>query len=67
MKRPKIILSKDDAYIELKKAIQVYFDELEKKDLEDEVDDNYENAIFERAVELFYGEDVWDWINTKLL
>ena len=27
--------------------------------------ENYRNEIFEKAMEAFYSEDVWDWINNR--
>lgn len=67
MKKPEMILPKDEAYLKLKKAVQIYLNKLEKKDPYDEENEDDINDIFEKAVELFYGRDVWKWINTRLL
>lgn len=52
---------------ELKKAVKEYMDGIEAKDPYDEPNDDEIHKVFEKAIELFYGENVWNWVNTKLL
>jgi len=59
MKRP---VSKDfgDDFSELQSYCEQYLDEIENGEYEDSDAEHY---IFEAAMELFYGENVWDYVN----
>lgn len=45
------------------KLCQGYIDDLAEKGYTDEDDAHY---IFEAAMEMCFGRDVWDWINEKM-
>lgn len=47
----------------LRKICQEYIDELDSKEF---VDEDYDNYIYEVALECIFGKDVWKWINKKL-
>ena len=49
---------------ELKAECQEYMDRLEKGMSED-AQSKYPHWIFEKAIEAFYGEEVWDWVIEK--
>ena len=68
--------------IEIKKQINLLkphmvdhpaFDKLQKcverciQEIEDgKANDNTKQEVFECAVEIFYGKDIWDWVNKKI-
>ena len=54
--------------MELGSICQEYIDFIDndKEYCEDGLD-NYQNAIFESAIDLFFKEDVLDWINKRRL
>jgi len=56
-----------DEIKELKEAVKSYIIFLDTAEEEDEdLQENYERPIFEKAVELFYGKNIWDdFVNTK--
>lgn len=51
---------------ELKKACQDYIDFVFSEDYHGDGASDYKNAVFEAAIEAFYGEDIWDKINERI-
>lgn len=47
----------------LKQACQEYIEYLKSEERHEDVDGDYENAIFETALESVYGENIWELIN----
>ncbi len=66
MDTPKLKTPTEAQYKELARECFDYiqFIDNDKEYHEDRTDD-YHNAIFEAAMQAFYGEDVWDWINNR--
>lgn len=61
---PKI---KDDPDLSnLKQAVREYLEYLESDERHEDSYDDYENAIFEAAMETFYGENIWGFINAAI-
>ena len=56
----------DDKYDALKQACKNYLDYLADEESNVDGDDDYENDIFEKAMELCMGEDIWDEVNGLL-
>jgi len=56
-----------DEIKELKEAVKEYIDFLDTAEEDDQdLQEHYERPIFEKAVELFYGKNIWDdFVNTK--
>jgi hypothetical protein len=50
---------------ELRDAIREYLEHLESAERHEDRDGDYENEIFEKAVEAFCPPDIWDWINER--
>lgn len=50
-------------FTKLIEALQEYIDFVGSDDFHEDVDDDYENEIFETALEAVYGPNVWNWIN----
>lgn len=51
---------------ELEKSCQEYLDLIDNDEEynEDKLDD-YSNAVFEKAMEMVFGKDVWEFINNR--
>ena len=50
----------------LESAVKDYLKYLNNdEECHEDVVDNYKNAIFEKAMECFAGEDIWEWINSR--
>lgn len=50
----------------LRQATESYIDYLNSEESNEDRDEDYQHNIFEAAVELYYGEDIWDWVNKKI-
>ena len=50
----------------LKKECQDYLDFLDSDDFNENRLDDYEHCIFEAALEMFHGKDIWNIVNSKL-
>jgi hypothetical protein len=50
----------------LKEMCQDYIDELDEPDVCEDVVGEQEHYIFEEALRALFGEDVFNWVNTKL-
>ncbi len=50
------------AFDKLQKCVETYIQEIE----DGRANDNTEHEIFECAVEVFYGKDIWNWIMKKI-
>lgn len=50
----------------LRKECKAYIDFVSSPEYHEDEDREYEHAIYESAMETFYGEKVWDYINDKL-
>jgi len=50
----------------LKKECQDYLDFLDSDDFNEDRLNDYEHSIFEAALEMFHGKDIWDVVNSKL-
>ncbi len=64
MKKPEQIQNPD--YTSLIEAVKDYIDLMEDEDACEDDLDNYQNEIFERAVQALYVEKAFDWINKKI-
>lgn len=51
---------------ELKIACQAYIWLIDQKEGDRDTLERCEHAIFEKAMETFYGPDIWDWINERI-
>ena len=51
---------------ELERSVDDYIDYLASGDYNSDKAENYTNDIFEKAVQLFYGPDVWGWVNERI-
>jgi hypothetical protein len=49
---------------DLQSSIVEYLEYLESPERHEDVDRDYENQIFESAMEAFCGADIWDFINS---
>lgn len=50
---------------ESRKAVRKYVNYLTIEEFFSDESKDYEEDIFERAVEMYYGKTVWDWINKR--
>lgn len=50
----------------IKEACESYLTGLRNKEIHEDSQSDYQNDIFEAAMEAFYGEDIWDEINELL-
>ena len=66
MEKPKLKTPTEEQLSEIARKC---FDEIEFMDDDKEYNEDsipkYNNSIYEAAMEAFYGEDVWDWINNR--
>jgi hypothetical protein len=60
--RPKYIFCRDIG--PLSEICSGYLDYLDSKEYHE--DNDYDSLIFEAAMEMFYGKDIWKWINEKM-
>lgn len=51
---------------ELKQACEEYIAYIEGKEYHEDGTDDYENAVFEAALELVFGAGIWDRINAAI-
>lgn len=49
---------------ELKKLCEEYINVVDEDGYED---DDLTSFIFEKAIEAFYGKDIWEWVDEKLM
>lgn len=49
----------------LRKTCQEYIDHIDRYGSYDPSLEDIENGVFERALDLVFGESVWTWIRTK--
>jgi hypothetical protein len=64
MEKPKLVGIFDSQ--EFKDTCQEYVDFVDSDEYHEDRSDSYENAIFESALEMLYGEKVFDWINKRI-
>lgn len=50
----------------IREACQAYLDFLESDEYHSDKIDDYENAIFEAAMEAIFGEKIWDRVNAAI-
>ena len=50
-------------FLELEKSCEQYIDSLDSDDYNEDRAEGYVHDIFEKAIEAFYGEDIWEYIN----
>lgn len=51
----------------VEKAVDQYIEALYTKGFCEDESENYENEIFEKAVEMVYGPDCWKLINKRIM
>ena len=61
MKKPEI--KKDISIEDLKESIDSYLDDLANLEVCEDQQSDYQYNIWETAVTMIYGEEVWDYIN----
>lgn len=64
MKKPQQIKTPDLS--ELREAVQDYIDYIDSDEYHPDRDDKYEHPILEAAVQAFFGEKVYIWINKRI-
>ena len=63
MKKPNILKEIDIAL--LIRVCQEYVDFMDSDNINEDYLDEYHNSIYEIALETIYGNDCWDFINSK--
>ena len=53
-------MTKENNLGKLRTACNEYMEFLESTDYNEDRIDNFETKVFEKALELFFGEDVWE-------
>lgn len=51
---------------DLRAAVKEYLDFLQSDEYHEDSLDNYRRAIFKQAVEAFYGDAVWEFVNERM-
>lgn len=64
MKKPKLISKEDADFAPLLVMCKGYIDFIDSDDYHE--DNLYKQQIYEASMELFYGKDVWKYINSKI-
>ena len=64
MEKPKAKENPD--FTELNKGCQELIDYMDSEDFHSDGLEKYENAIMEKAVLTIFGNNVYDWINSKI-
>ena len=62
--KPKLLEVIDVA--ELREAVQEYIDYFWSDERHEDADDNYEHAIYEKALEAIMGKDIYDKTNARI-